>query len=129
MTQTKKMRPIKCYICALLNIIFCVLWIVVWLQVGPSLYLERSPEQRCGCNQVHKSTNSATLIISFDHNDTHLSTLSKRPLLVRFDWYSRKRTPIHIGYCTSSSMTVNVVSITCVNIFQPSFRNYTLCMV
>lgn len=23
---------------------------------------------------------------------------SRRPLLVRFDWYSRKKSPIHIGY-------------------------------
>ena len=25
-----------------------------------------------------------------------------RPLLVRFDWYSRKNTPVHIGYVTCS---------------------------
>ena len=25
-----------------------------------------------------------------------------RPLLVRFDWYSRKTTPVHIGYVTCS---------------------------
>ena len=32
---------------------------------------------------------------------------SQRPLLVRFDWYSRKKSPIHIGY-----------AITCMHIYK-----------
>lgn len=32
------------------------------------------------------------------HNLSHFQKLSKRPLLVRFNWYSKKISPIHIGY-------------------------------
>ena len=35
-----------------------------------------------------------------------LLQLQNRPLLVRFDWYSRKKTPVHIGYCNTRSTAI-----------------------
>ena len=35
-----------------------------------------------------------------------------RPLLVRFDWYSRKTTPVHIGYVTCSFTFIHTTLFT-----------------
>ncbi len=34
---------------------------------------------------------------NIDNFTRHFESLSHRPLLVRFKWYSRKNTPIHVG--------------------------------
>ena len=51
---------------------------------------------KCGCNQNSRETeyNSSAMAPNFTHVYVKQN---KRPLLVRFDWYSRSHTPVHIG--------------------------------
>ena len=80
------MRGVKLYSCVLLNALFCLLVVQLLLsdrtEVGVLV-------QEKGRNQRSEQHLSAGL--------SHYEKLSKRPLLVRFNWYSRKKTPIHVG--------------------------------
>ena len=40
---------------------------------------------------------SFTATSNITANFSHLKKLSRRPLLVRFNWYNRKNSPIHMG--------------------------------
>ena len=87
------MRPVRCYVCALVNVVFCTAWVLVWIllkedTLGNLAVYGEIRKSNQGCNQVPPPNNS---------NTTHFAKLWKRPLLVRFDWYSRRQTPIHIG--------------------------------
>ena len=60
-----------------------------------------SEAPNCSCEHVQTVVNAKGLQLQGDlvnsSDQIRPVTASKRPLLVRFDWYSRKQTPVHMG--------------------------------
>ena len=94
----EEMRPPKCCIYGLAaNLLATSVWILAWEQ----LKLAELGTTSCGSGgQVRASLDGE---VSRPGNGSEPDGLqvpvaaSKRPLLVRFDWYSSQRTPVHMG--------------------------------
>ena len=87
-------RAPRRYVCVLANVLLFAGWVALWeYRVQPSAGVSEGRGcVECGCvGQTVRSRNSSLLL--------HLPAIkaAQRPLLVRFDWYSRKQTPVHIG--------------------------------
>ena len=88
------MRGLRRYSCALLFISLCVIFLLAYqLLHSCSGFAGNGGDndmlQKKGCNQDSGE--------STDNFTKHFESLSQRPLLVRFKWYSRKQTPVHVG--------------------------------
>ena len=83
----------------------CLLVVTIWLVL---LSLEQLDRRGTSSNSgINTATEGAELHRSLGLNSSaFLQTLAapRRPLLVRFDWYSRKITPVHIGYVADTGV-------------------------
>ena len=94
------MRLSRFYLCILLNLLGFTVWVLLWEQSRLRLLENAKP-----CGDHHRiEEDVASQENTVNGSDVgHPVTVSKRPLLVRFDWYSRKQTPVHIGYAAKTS--------------------------
>ena len=90
------MRLKQCYVCALVNAVLFVAWIVTLERFGCFEAANYSREDQQQRGKAKRAQLQKDLVNSSDL--LRPVPTSKRPLLVRFDWYSRKHTPVHIGY-------------------------------
>ena len=88
------MRPYRFHTLLVLNVVFFFLWLLLWSVPWPpgndpeAISVKRCHHDlACGCNLAEKLA----------PNLSYLAERHKRPLLVRFDWYSRSQTPVHLG--------------------------------
>ena len=90
------MRLSRWYVCVLLNLLVFAVLFFLWEQSRLSRLLENATRS---CSSHPGDTDADTSLKNRVENrlTVHPVTISKRPLLVRFDWYSRKQTPVHIG--------------------------------
>ena len=96
----KVMRLSRFYLCILLNLLGFTVWVLLWEQSRLRL-LENA--KLCGDHhRIEEDVSSKDNTVN-GSDIGHPVTISKRPLLVRFDWYSRKQTPVHIGYATKTT--------------------------
>jgi len=58
---------------------------------------------------------SSTAVSKYIANFSHYEKLSKRPLLVRFNWYNKKNSPIHLGYVLKKKVICNTIN--CIGVF------------
>ena len=86
------MRLSRFYLCTLLNLLGFTVWVLLWEQSRLRLL------EPCGDHRDIDEDISPKDHVVNGSDIGHPVTISKRPLLVRFDWYSRKQTPVHIGY-------------------------------
>ena len=101
------MRPMRCYLCAISNLVVFTVWVLLWEQYRLST-LDDPQSCACSCDQTQGAQ------VETNMNGTGLispAATSRRPLLVRFDWYSRKQTPIHIG-CVGYLLEANYCTLT-----------------
>ncbi len=83
----------RCYLCTLANLVVFTVWILVWEQYG---LLTGGAGGACSCEQ--QPSIRVASVWSNDSVELAVPGLAtRRPLLVRFNWYSRKTTPVHIG--------------------------------
>lgn len=75
------------------------MWVLLWEQSRLRLLENAKP---CGDHHGIEADVSSKDKSVNGSDVGHPVTISKRPLLVRFDWYSRKQTPVHIGYATKT---------------------------
>ena len=87
------MRLSRWYVCVLLNLLVFATLFFLWEQSRLSRLLENATRL---CSSHQGDTDADTSLKNRVENRSTV-TISKRPLLVRFDWYSRKQTPVHIG--------------------------------
>ena len=87
------MRLSRWYACVLLNLLVFTILFFLWEQSRLNRLLE-NVTRLCS-----RDTDEDTPLKNRvgNRSTVHPVTISKRPLLVRFDWYSRKQTPVHIG--------------------------------
>ena len=95
------MRLSRFYLCIFLNLLGFTVWVLLWEQSRLRLLENAKP---CGDHhRIEKDVSSKDNTVN-GSDVGHPVTISKRPLLVRFDWYSRKQTPVHIGYVAKHLM-------------------------
>ena len=76
----------------------CILFVTVWLILLSLEQLDHQEQGDAGTNSAGGGAELRRGTLRFN-SSVFLQTLAaqRRPLLVRFDWYSRKTTPVHIG--------------------------------
>ena len=87
------MRFSRWYACVLLNLLVFTILFFLWEQSRLNRLLENVARS---CNRDADEDTPLKNRVG-NRSTVHPVTISKRPLLVRFDWYSRKQTPVHIG--------------------------------
>lgn len=70
------------------------------------LLLSRAAEDRGSGAELGGATSGCHQPPLGQLGSNRYENLTKRPLLVRFKWYSRKRTPTHLGYAGSTAMAI-----------------------
>ena len=90
------MRLSRWYVCVLLNLLVFAILFFLWEQSRLGRLLENA-SRSCSSYQGDTDENTSLKNKVGNRSTVHPVTISKRPLLVRFDWYSRKQTPVHIG--------------------------------
>lgn len=83
------MRGLRRYSLVFLGVLLFLLWRLSWHNFS----VVGGAQQEKGCD--HTTTGTST--IAPGNVSMHYVDLSKRPLLVRFNWYTKKKTPIHLG--------------------------------
>lgn len=111
LVNTSTMRGFKRYSWLLLSSTLCLGWLFGchYFLSGVEVFNEADK----GCNHA----------ITTGNLSSHYAGLSKRPLLVRFKWYSRKKTPIHLGYGQISFACDKVAFA----VLTPYQRNFVYC--
>jgi len=95
------MRLARFYLCILLNLLGFTVWVLLWEQSRLRLLENAKP---CGDHHgIEEDVSSQDNTVNGSDIGNPV-TISNRPLLVRFDWYSRKQTPVHIGYVAKHLM-------------------------